>query len=63
LTENPPYNAKIKVWDVAAGHGFNTPEFPEALQNALEESSQLYFKNKQLTIAEGASIPFMGFLR
>jgi len=36
LTENPPYNAKIKIWDVAAGHGFNTPDFPEALQNALE---------------------------
>jgi hypothetical protein len=63
LTENPPYNAKVTVSNVLAGYGFNTPVFPEALQTALEEASQVYFGNKQLTIAEGASIPFMGFLR
>lgn len=63
LTENPPYNAKVTVSNVVAGHGFNTPTFNESLETALKESSDIYFGNKLLTVAEGASIPFMGFLR
>lgn len=62
LTENPPYNAKVTVTNAVGGHGFNSPVFPEPLEKAFEEASQTYFGKKALTIAEGGSIPFMGFL-
>ena len=63
LTENTPYNATVKVSNVRVGHGFSAPDYPEVLSSALEEASQTYFGKNTLYIAEGASIPFMGFLR
>lgn len=63
LTKNPPYNAKVTVSNVIAKDGFNAPVFPKELEGALEEAGQIYFGKKSLTIAEGMSIPLMGFLR
>jgi len=62
LLENPPYNAKVHVSVKGSGDGFNAPPLPEALDKAIAEASQIYYGNKMLTIAEGGSIPFMGFL-
>lgn len=63
LTENPPYQAKVTVSNVRAADGFNAPEYPELLESALHEASTAYYGKEKLAIAEGASIPFMGFLR
>ena len=47
---------------MGSGEGFNAPILPEALGKAVADASNIYFGNKHLTIAEGGSIPFMGFL-
>lgn len=62
LTANPPYNAKVTISGLNAGEGFNAPAFPEALSTAIKEAGEIYFGQKSLTISEGVSIPFMGFL-
>jgi len=63
LTENPPYKAKVTVSNVRAASGFNAPEFSTILEASLQEASEAYYGKCKLAIAEGASIPFMGFLR
>lgn len=62
LTENPPYNAHITLSNVRSGAGFNAPEFPTVLTDALEEAGQKYFGKAPLSLAEGVSIPFLTFL-
>lgn len=62
LTENPPYNSKVTVLSAGSGDGFNAPIMPEALESAIQEASQIYYGKKAFTIAEGMSIPFLGFL-
>ena len=32
------------------------------MEKAIADASQIYFNNKGLTLPEGGSIPFMGFL-
>lgn len=63
LTENPPYNAHISVSNVRSGGGFNAPEYPPALEEALLQSSKSYFGQVPLAMSEGGSIPFLSFLQ
>ena len=63
LTENPPNGAKVTVTNAKGGAGFNAPAFPPELYKALEDASLNYFGKSRLSMAEGGSIPLMGFLR
>jgi len=62
LGENIPYKANVEV-TVDGGSGFNNAVYPGFLEKAIKGASLEFFKNEYLTIAEGGSIPFLGFLR
>lgn len=59
LTRDPPYNAIIKVDKIDAGSGFQTPEFPEWLENAMNAASQQFFGKDFMYSNAGGSIPLL----
>jgi len=62
LISNPPYNASVDFTVKASGKGFVCPEFEEWLMDAMQKSSQTYFKKPALCFGEGGTIPLMGQL-
>ena len=48
--------------DVISGIGFNAPEYSDVLDNALKESSKIYYGKEKLSLCEGMSIPLLGLM-
>lgn len=47
---------------MSCGAGWNAPDMSSWLQDALKESSQIYYGNEMGGLGEGGSIPLMGLL-
>ncbi len=62
LTKNPPYNAKITVEFEEAASGWNAPKQKPWLSQAINKASNNYFNEKDGSIGEGGTIPFMAML-
>ena len=62
LTPDPPYGAKITVTNQSPDNGWEQKPIALWLDTALNKASIKYFGKSYLTLGEGGTIPFMGFL-
>ena len=62
LTRDPPYGAKITVTNQSPDNGWEQKPIAPWLDRALNKASLKYFGKSYLTLGEGGTIPFMGFL-
>lgn len=62
LERDSPYHAHVEFKINDQGPGWNAPSLDAWLQDAANEASLAYFKNKAMYMGEGGSIPFMGML-
>ncbi len=62
LTEDPPYNARVRFIDADSADGWNAPTLAPWLEEALAVSSEAYFGAPVGYLGEGGSIPFMAML-
>ncbi|MFC4727839.1 M20 family metallopeptidase [Coralloluteibacterium thermophilus] len=62
LTQDPPYGARVTLDLEKASSGWNAPEAPAWLSQALEDASQAAFGKPPVYIGEGGSIPLMALL-
>jgi acetylornithine deacetylase/succinyl-diaminopimelate desuccinylase-like protein len=62
LLRDPPYNAKVTATTSTADNGWAQKPVSQKLDRALDAASLAYFQKGYLTLGEGGSIPFMGFL-
>lgn len=61
LTQNPPFNADIKVEDLSASCGWNAPATGEWLKQAFNEASLAFWDKDPAYLGIGASIPLVSF--
>ncbi|MBN2689264.1 MAG: M20/M25/M40 family metallo-hydrolase [Gammaproteobacteria bacterium] len=62
LEQDPPYNAKIVVNKADTIQGWDAPETAPWLEEALHESSNVYFGKDPIYMGEGGSIGFIQLL-
>jgi acetylornithine deacetylase/succinyl-diaminopimelate desuccinylase-like protein len=62
LTENPPYNAEVKLDFDRGGTGWNAPALAPWLEKSVAAASQNAFGKPVVYMGEGGTIPFMGML-
>lgn len=62
LTRDPPYGAKVSVTSQSPDNGWEQKPIAPWLDQALSKASLKYFGKNYLTLGEGGTIPFMGFL-
>jgi acetylornithine deacetylase/succinyl-diaminopimelate desuccinylase-like protein len=62
LTENPPYNAEVKIEFDRGGTGWNAPELAPWLEKSVAQASLNAFGKPVVYMGEGGTIPFMGML-
>jgi len=62
LEANPPYGAEVKCDLFKTGSGWESPAVAHWVQEALDRSSNEFFKKPAMFNGEGGSIPFMGML-
>lgn len=62
LTDNPPYNAEVKIAFDRGGTGWNAPALAPWLEKSVAKASQAAFGKPVVYMGEGGTIPFMGML-
>lgn len=62
LTENPPYNAKVRFSVGDGSMGWHAPLLADWLAKAVDEASMTFFQKPGVYMGEGGTIPFMGML-
>lgn len=62
LTENPPYQAEVKVEFDRGGTGWNAPALSPWLEKSVARASENSFGKPVVYMGEGGTIPFMGML-
>jgi acetylornithine deacetylase/succinyl-diaminopimelate desuccinylase-like protein len=62
LTENPPYNAEVKISFDRGGTGWNAPALAPWLEKSVAQASLNAFGKPVVYMGEGGTIPFMGML-
>jgi len=62
LTENIPYNATVTVEFEEAAAGWSAPKTSTWLSEAIKNASSDFFNEKDCSMSEGGTIPFMAML-
>ena len=62
LTKDIPYNATVSVVFEEAAEGWNAPKTSRWLSEATKKASLEFFNEKDCSISEGGTIPFMAML-
>ena len=62
LESDPPYGAQVSFENADGATGWNAPPFSPWLDEAIQESSQLFFGEDAVSVGEGGTIPLMGLL-
>ena len=62
LTEDVPYNATVVVEAEEAAAGWSAPKTSGWLAKAIEKASLNYFDERDCSMSEGGTIPFMAML-
>lgn len=62
LTEDVPYNATVVVETEEAAAGWSAPKTSDWLGKAIEKASLNHFEERDCSMSEGGTIPFMAML-
>ena len=62
LTENVPYSATVVVESEEAAAGWSAPKTTDWLVRAIEKASINFFEERDCSMSEGGTIPFMAML-
>ena len=62
LTENVPYSATVEVDSEEAAAGWSAPKTSEWLELAIKKASLNFFEERDCSMSEGGTIPFMAML-
>ena len=62
LLRDPPYAAKVSITHSSPDSGWEQKPISNSIHLALEKASVNFFGKSYLTLGEGGTIPFMGFL-
>ena len=62
LTEDVPYNATVVVETEEAAAGWSAPKTSDWLSKAIEKASLNHFEERDCSMSEGGTIPFMAML-
>ena len=62
LTKNAPYDATVVVETEEAAAGWNAPKTSGWLSKAIEKASLNHFEERDCSMSEGGTIPFMAML-
>ena len=62
LTKNAPYDATVVVETEEAAAGWSAPKTSDWLAKAIEKASLNHFKERDCSMSEGGTIPFMAML-
>lgn len=57
-----PYGAKVEIYNVRAGSGWNSQGYEPYFDSALKEASRLFFGKDICSFGMGGAIPLMGML-
>ena len=62
LERDPPSGARVAFENAEGAPGWNAPPLAGWLEEAIDESSRVYFGESMVQMGEGGTIPFMGML-
>ena len=62
LTKNAPYDATVVVETEEAAAGWSAPKTSSWLAKAIEKASLNHFEERDCSMSEGGTIPFMAML-